>query len=161
MRQKWFHFSLAHTDPAASHLLSRSATRSCRFCLNSCRLTQKRCEKKKEKPFSNSFLMSRQELRQKAAALALFLCFYATRIGSKRDFNSDKQQIRTRIYRNDPERSASQAVSFPRDAQRDVLSTEAASQTSSILSLLSGKGSEISLPYANRKAMKDTPRPTH
>ena len=36
-------------------------------------------------------LMSRQELRQKAAALALFLCFYATRIDSKRDFNSDKQ----------------------------------------------------------------------
>ena len=50
---------------------------------------------------------------------------------------------------------------IPRDAQRDVPSAEVASQASSILSLVSGKGSEISLPYGNVRAMKDALKPNY
>jgi hypothetical protein len=46
-------------------------------------------------------------------------------------------------------------VLYPRDAQRDTLSTEVPSHARSTLLLLSRKGSEISLPYANMRAMKD------
>jgi hypothetical protein len=43
----------------------------------------------------------------------------------------------------------------PRDAQRDAHLAEVASQARSILSLFSGKRSEIPLPYGNTRAMKD------
>jgi hypothetical protein len=50
---------------------------------------------------------------------------------------------------------------IPRDAQRDALSTEAASQARSTLSLLFGKGLEIPLPYGSMRAMKDALQPDH
>ncbi len=49
----------------------------------------------------------------------------------------------------------------PRDAQRDALSTEMASQDRSMLSLLSGNGSEIPRPYVNKRATKDSLKPLH
>lgn len=49
----------------------------------------------------------------------------------------------------------------PRDAQRDALSAKVASQASSVLSHFSGKGSEIPLPYENRRAMKDALKPNY
>jgi hypothetical protein len=49
----------------------------------------------------------------------------------------------------------------PRDSQLDVPSAEVASQARSILSPFSGKGSEISLPYGNLRAVKDALKPVH
>ena len=44
---------------------------------------------------------------------------------------------------------------YPRDAQRAALLAEVASQGRSILSLFSGKRSELPLPYGNTRGMED------
>src|ERR1700693_5789493 len=51
------------------------------------------------------------------------------------------------------------ACRLPRDAQRDVFSAEVSSQARSVLSLFSGKRSEISQPYGNGRAAKNTLKP--
>ncbi len=50
---------------------------------------------------------------------------------------------------------------YQQSAQRDALSTEEPLQARSILSLLSGKGSELHRPYGNRRATKDSQKPLH
>jgi hypothetical protein len=49
----------------------------------------------------------------------------------------------------------------PRIAQRDAHPSKASSQGHSMLSLFSGKGSEIPLPYENGRAMKDALKPNY
>jgi hypothetical protein len=49
---------------------------------------------------------------------------------------------------------------FPRDAQRDAQLAEVAYEATLTFSPFSSKSSVISLPYENRRAMKDDLKPT-